>query len=406
MEISKETRKRLMQIIAFGILLYCGVEHFDVVIGAVDFVLGIVMPFLVGGAIAFVINVPMKGIERHLFPKNGKLAKWRRPVAYLLTLAIVIGIITLALVVVIPELGNTISMIVQQVPVAVKAVQKWLTDLPDRYPALAPAVSELNIDWSSLADSIVTFVQNFAAGIVSSGVGIFSGIVSGVVTFVIAFTFSIYVLFQKERLARQAKQILYAVFSERTTEKILSVAALSNQVFSSFLSGQCVEAVILGTLFVITMSILRMPYAMLTGIVIAITALIPIFGAFIGCVIGMLLIVMVNPVQAVWFLVLFLVLQQIEGNLIYPHVVGNSVGLPSIWVLVAVTAGGNMFGILGILVFIPLCSVLYALFAMFVKKRLREREVPESRWKTPSGGAAAVEPEVCDKTGGSENTAE
>lgn len=179
----------MMQIIAFGILLYCGMEHFDVVIGAVDFVLGIVMPFLVGGAIAFVINVPMKSIERHLFAKNGKLAKWRRPVAYLLTLALVIGIITLALVVVIPELGNTISMIVQQVPVAVKAVQKWLTDLPDSYPALAPAVAELNIDWSSLADSIVTFVQNFAAGVVSSGVGIFSGIVSGVVTFVIAFTF-------------------------------------------------------------------------------------------------------------------------------------------------------------------------------------------------------------------------
>ena len=371
----------MMQIIAFGILLYCGMEHFDVVIGAVDFVLGIVMPFLVGGAIAFVINVPMKSIERHLFAKNGKLAKWRRPVAYLLTLALVIGIITLALVVVIPELGNTISMIVQQVPVAVKAVQKWLTDLPDSYPALAPAVAELNIDWSSLADSIVTFVQNFAAGVVSSGVGIFSGIVSGVVTFVIAFTFSIYVLFQKERLARQAKQILYAVFPEKATEKILSVAALSNQVFSSFLSGQCVEAVILGTLFVITMSILGMPYA-----------LIPIFGAFIGCVIGMLLIVMVDPVQAVWFLVLFLVLQQIEGNLIYPHVVGNSVGLPSIWVLVAVTVGGNMFGILGILVFIPLCSVLYALFAMFVKKRLREREIPESRWNAPSGGAAAAEP--------------
>lgn len=354
----------MMQIIAFGILLYCGMEHFDVVIGAVDFVLGIVMPFLVGGAIAFVINVPMKSIERHLFAKNGKLAKWRRPVAYLLTLALVIGIITLALVVVIPELGNTISMIVQQVPVAVKAVQKWLTDLPDSYPALAPAVAELNIDWSSLADSIVTFVQNFAAGVVSSGVGIFSGIVSGVVTFVIAFTFSIYVLFQKERLARQAKQILYAVFPEKTPEKILSVAALSNQVFSSFLSGQCVEAVILGTLFVITMSILGMPYAMLTGIVIAITALIPIFGAFIGCVIGMLLIVMVDPVQAVWFLVLFLVLQQIEGNLIYPHVVGSSVGLPSIWVLVAVTVGGNMFGILGILVFIPLCSVLYALLSL------------------------------------------
>lgn len=391
MEISKETRKRLMQIIAFGILLYCGMEHFDVVIGAVDFVLGIVMPFLVGGAIAFVINVPMKSIERHLFAKNGKLAKWRRPVAYLLTLALVIGIITLALVVVIPELGNTISMVVQQVPVAVKAVQKWLTDLPDSYPALAPAVAELNIDWSSLADSIVTFVQNFAAGVVSSGVGIFSGIVSGVVTFVIAFTFSIYVLFQKERLARQAKQILYAVFPEKTTEKILSVAALSNQVFSSFLSGQCVEAVILGTLFVITMSILGMPYAMLTGIVIAITALIPIFGAFIGCVIGMLLIVMVDPVQAVWFLVLFLVLQQIEGNLIYPHVVGSSVGLPSIWVLVAVTVGGNMFGIGYSGVHSALLRAVRAVCHV-CEKKTAGTEVPESRWNTPSGGAAAADP--------------
>ena len=375
MEMSKETRKRLMQIIAFGILLYCGVEHFDVVIGAVDFVLGIVMPFLVGGAIAFVINVPMKSIERHLFVKNGKLAKWRRPVAYLLTLALVIGIITLALVVVIPELGNTISMIVQQVPVAVKAVQKWLTDLPDSYPALAPAVAELNIDWSSLADSIVTFVQNFAAGIVSSGVGIFSGIVSGVVTFVIAFTFSIYVLFQKERLARQAKQILYAVFPEKITEKILSVAALSNQVFSSFLSGQCVEAVILGTLFVITMSILGMPYAMLTGIVIAITALIPIFGAFIGCALGAFLIFMVDPFKALMFVILFLVLQQIEGNLIYPHVVGNSVGLPSIWVLAAVSIGGSLLGIVGMLIFIPIISVVYALFREIVYLKLRQKKI-------------------------------
>ena len=136
----------------------------------------------------------------------------------------------------------------------------------------------------------------------------------------------------------------------------------------------------MGTMFVISMSLFGMPYAMLTGIVIAITALVPIFGAFIGCAVGMLLIVMVNPIQALWFLVLFLVLQQVEGNLIYPHVVGNSVGLPSIWVLAAVTIGGNLFGIMGILVFIPLCSVLYALFATFVKKRLKERKVSESKW--------------------------
>lgn len=380
MEISKQTKKHLMQVLAFAILLYCGIEHFDVVIMVVRFVLGIGMPFILGGAIAFILNVPMKRIEKHLFPKNQKLQKFRRTAAYLLTLVCVIGIITLALVVVIPELGNTISMLIEQIPVAVKAIQEWLVEIPEKWPALAPAIEELDIDWSSISASVVDFVQSIASGLVSSGGKFFSGIVSGVTTFVIGFTFSIYVLFQKEKLCSQAKQILYAIFPDRVTEKVISVAKLSNQVFSSFLSGQCVEAVILGTLFVISMSILRMPYAMLTGIVIAITALIPIFGAFIGCIVGMLLIVMVNPIQAVWFLILFLVLQQLEGNLIYPHVVGSSVGLPSIWVLAAVTIGGNLFGIIGILVFIPFCSVLYALFRTFVKRRLKERKVPESKY--------------------------
>ena len=380
MELSKETKKHLMQVIAFAILLYCGIEHFDVVIAAVRFVLGISMPFLLGGAIAFIVNVPMKKIEKYLFPKNKKFEKWRRPAAYLLTLVCIIGILALALVVIIPELGNTVAMLGEQIPVAIKAVQKWLADIPKQYPALAPAIEELNIDWSAVSASVGNFVQSIASSAVSSGVGVFSGIVSGVTTFVIAFTFSIYVLFQKEKLARQGKQVLYALFPDKATEKMLLVMRLSNQTFSSFLSGQCLEAVILGTMFVISMSLFGMPYAMLTGIVIAITALVPIFGAFIGCAVGMLLIVMVNPIQALWFLVLFLVLQQVEGNLIYPHVVGNSVGLPSIWVLAAVTIGGNLFGIMGILVFIPLCSVLYALFATFVKKRLKERKVSESKW--------------------------
>lgn len=380
MELTKQTKKHIMQMLAFAILLYCGIEHFDVVINAVRFILGIIMPFLVGGVIAFIFNVPMKKIEKHLFAKNKKLEKWRRPLAYLLTLLLVIGIIVLVLVVVIPELGNTISMLVAQIPVAFDAVAEWANDMLKEYPALEPAVAELDINWSSVSASVVDFIQSIASGLVSSGVGFFSGVVSGVATFVIAFTFSIYVLFQKERLQRQAKQILYALLPEKVTEKIISVASLSNQIFSNFLSGQCVEAVILGTLFVITMTIFRMPYAMLTGIVIAITALVPIFGAFIGCVVGMLLIVMVNPIQAIWFLILFLVLQQLEGNLIYPHVVGNSVGLPSIWVLAAVTIGGNLFGIAGILIFIPLCSVLYALFRDFVKMRLRKRGIKLERY--------------------------
>ena len=380
MDFSKQTGRRVIQIIAFAILLYCGIEHFDVVIMAVGFVLRLLMPFAVGGAIAFILNVPMKKLEKYLFPGKPKLDRFRRPLAYLLTLLVLIGILSLAMLVVIPELGNTVTMLMKQIPVAVRTVQKWLADIPKMYPALAPAIAEMDIDWSSVSSSAVRFVQNFASGFLNSGFGVVSGVVSGVTTFVISFTFSIYVLFQKEKLGRQARQVMYALLPDRVTEKVLSVAALSNQIFSSFLSGQCVEAVILGTMFVIAMTILRMPYAMLIGIVIAITALIPIFGAFIGCALGMFLIVMVNPIQAIWFLILFLVLQQIEGNLIYPHVVGGSIGLPSIWVLVAVTVGGNLFGIAGIILFIPLCSVLYALFRDFVKRRLKERRVPEEKW--------------------------
>lgn len=399
MEISKQTRKHLMQLLAFAILLYCAIEHFDVVIALVHFVLGIIFPFIIGGALAFIFNVPMKKIEKHLFPGNEKLQKLRRPAAYLLTLIFVIGIIVLAVVVVVPELGNTISMLMAQIPAAFNTVQRWLNDIPEQYPALEPAIADMNIDWSSVSKTAVDFVQSLASGLVSSGVGLFSGIVSGVATFVIALTFSIYVLFQKEKLQMQVRQVLYALLPVKVTEKIIDIATLSNQVFSSFLSGQCLEAVILGTLFVIAMSIFGMPYAMLTGIVIAITALIPIFGAFIGCVVGMLLIVMVNPIQAVWFLILFLVLQQLEGNLIYPHVVGNSVGLPSIWVLVAVTVGGNLFGIGGILVFIPLCSVLYALFRSFIKRRLKERGI-EDQW-IRTGDSAKIG-EACE----SQNTEE
>lgn len=375
MEISKQTRKYLIQILASAILLYCGIEHFNVVMKTLGLAWGILMPFIVGGAIAFILNVPMKKIEKYLFQKNNKLAKWRRPAAYLLTLLIVIGVLALAMIVIVPELGSTVRMLMEQIPAAFNAVSSWLNDLQKEYPALAPAASELDIDWMSVSASMVDVVKSFGSGVLTSGVGFFSGIVSGVTTFVIAFTFSIYVLFQKEKLQRQVKQVLYALLPEKVTEKIISVAALSNQTFSNFLSGQCLEAVILGTMFVIAMTIFRMPYAMMTGVVISLTALIPIFGAFIGCAVGMFLIVMVNPIQAIWFLVLFLVLQQVEGNLIYPHVVGGSIGLPSIWVLAAVTLGGNLFGIVGILVFIPLCSVLYALFRDFVKQQLEKKGI-------------------------------
>lgn len=370
----RETKKSVLQIVAFGIILYCAILHLNLVWSVLCSIVGLFLPFILGGCIAFVLNVPMKQIEKHLFLKKQKLHKMKRTVSYIVTLVIVVGVLTLAMVVVIPELVRAIKSLAHQVPVALAAVQAWLRGNAAKLPQVAAFIEDFELDVASISSQAAGLLQSAASGILSSSFSFIGSVVSGIISFLIGVVFSVYVLFQKEKLASQAKKILYALLPAKRAEHVISIGQLSNRVFSNFLSGQCLEACILGTMFVITMSILRLPYAMLIGVVIAISALIPIVGAFIGCVAGMLLIVMVNPVQAVWFLILFLVLQQIEGNLIYPRVVGSSIGLPSMWVLVAVSIGGKLFGILGILIFIPLCSVCYALFRDYINKRLQRKE--------------------------------
>ena len=188
-------------------------------------------------------------------------------------------------------------------------------------------------------------------------------------------SFACYILFQKERLYIQVRKVIFAFISRQKAEAFLKICSLTYRTFANFLAGQCLEAIILGSMFVVTLSILKMPYALLIGILIAFTALIPIFGAFIGCAVGVFLIFMVSPKQAVLFIIIFLLLQQIEGNLIYPHVVGGSVGLPSIWVLAAVTIGGNLMGIVGMLIFIPTVSVFYTIFREYVYLRLKKQNI-------------------------------
>ena len=222
-------------------------------------------------------------------------------------------------------------------------------------------------------DSAVAFFQNGAGNVLNSTMSAIGSIVSGVATFVIAFVFACYVLLQKEKLSVQVRKVMYAFLPEKKVEWCLEVCSLAAKSFSSFLTGQCVEALILGMMFFIAMSIFSMPYALLVGVLIAFTALIPIFGAFIGCIVGAFLILMVAPVKALIFVIMFLVLQQIEGNLIYPKVVGSSVGLPSIWVLAAVTIGGSLMGVVGMLIFIPITSVVYTLFRASVYKKLKSK---------------------------------
>ena len=386
MEWNRQTVKSLLLVVCGGVAFYCGLQHLGVVAGAVVWLLGILSPFVLGGAIAFVLNVPMRAIERHLFPSQRRLTKLRRPLALVLTLVALTGVLTLAFCVIGPGIKDAVVSIAAQVPDAFDRLYQRLLGLEQYLPQIKDLVGDLAIDWKSLSQKALSLAQSWGGSLISSGGGLMVGVVSGVSTFVIGLIFSFYILLQKEKLARQGRQVLYGLLPLKQADRALEVLRLAERTFSNFLSGQCVEACILGTLFVIAMTIFRMPYALLVGVLIALTALIPRVGAFIGCAVGALLIAITDPWKALAFIILFLVLQQIEGNLIYPHVVGSSVGLPSIWVLAAVTLGGKLMGVGGMLFFIPLCSVLYALFRDFVKGRLAEKKVPARKWRDPPSG--------------------
>ena len=381
MEWNKQTVKSLLLVVCGGVAFYAALQHLGVLVLVVRRVISILSPLLLGGAIAFVLNVPMRAIERNLYPHSKKGGRLRRPLALILTLLAVVGVLTLAVLVILPGVREAAESVAAQVPDALRRLETQLLKLEPYLPHVEAFLEESTIDWTNLSQKALEVVKNWGGRLLVSGGGIVGGVVSGVATFVIGLIFSFYILLQKERLARQGRQVCYALLNDRWAERVLEVLRLANRTFSGFLSGQCLEAVILGTLFVAAMTIFRMPYALLVGMLIAITALIPIVGAFIGCIIGALLIAVTNPMQALLFVVMFLVLQQIEGNLIYPHVVGSSVGLPSIWVLAAVTLGGSLMGVLGMLIFIPLCSVLYALFRGFVLRRLKEKKIPDRKWK-------------------------
>ena len=311
--------------------------------------------------------------------KDKKIAnRIARPVSLVLTIAVLIGVIVLVMFVVIPELTKTVISLGKTIQTFIPEAQRFLEELFTDNSEVRAWLEGLNLNLDQLVDQAVSFFQNGAGNILNSTMSAIGSIVSGVTTFVIAFVFACYVLLQKEKLRVQVQKVLYAFLPDGRVESILGVCSLTAKTFSSFLAGQCVEALILGTMFFVVMSVINMPYALLVGVLIAFTALIPIFGAFIGCFVGAFLILMVDPLQALIFVVMFLVLQQIEGNFIYPKVVGSSVGLPSIWVLAAVTIGGSLMGVVGMLIFIPIVSVIYTLFRSSVYKRLGKKHKYEA----------------------------
>lgn len=374
MEFDREKIKQIKRLMVLAAVLVLAVIYSEKIFYGVLFLAGILKPFLYGGAVAFVLNIPMKWIEERLLGRlRGERAKkLKRPLGIVLSLLLIALVLAAVVGMVLPQMGATVSEIGKKIPAFMEQAASEAERLAEENPVLADWAGRLGsteIKWDEVLNNLIHFLKSGAGDMLDSTVSMAGSIISGVVGMVIAFVFALYILAQKERLADQGRRILSAYLPARIEDKILEVCSLLYKNFSSFITGQCLEAVILGTMFVIFMSIFRMPYALVVGALIAVTSLVPVVGAFIGCAVGIFLILINDPVQALWFAVLFLVLQQIEGNLIYPKVVGNSVGLPSIWVLMAVSVGGSLFGVMGMLVFIPLLSTGYALLRDSVNKR-------------------------------------
>lgn len=379
MGFDKEKLKQTRRMILFvaGILL--ALKYSETVFWAIGVLLEIMKPFLYGGVIAFILNIPLRFIESKILKNwKGKIAdRIKRPLSILFSILFVILLINIVIMTVVPQLGKTLVEIGYQIPIFASAVVEGLEAVSKEYPQLESYIVELEtieIDWKAALDSLMQFMKTGMTNFLSSTVTVAGSIIGGTMNLFIGFVFALYILGQKEVLSNQGKRIISAFCPAHMERRILNICSIAYKNFSNFISGQCTEAVILGCMFVITMTIFRMPYAILVGVLIAFTALIPIVGAFIGCFVGAFLILVNNPIQAVGFVVMFLILQQIEGNLIYPKVVGNKVGLPSIWVLMAVSVGGSLFGVAGMLFFIPLVSTIYMLFRDMVNERNSKKQ--------------------------------
>lgn len=379
MNLNKENIKKIRGLILFTIFVLVVLWNYELVFKGLKLVGNVILPFALGGAIAFVVNIPMRFFEKKIFGKaieaEKKWAiKFARPLSLIITLVVVLGAIAAVMLIVLPELGRTILNLGKTIQDFIPQVQTWAIKLFRENGEIVDWISNINLKWDEILKNGVNFLTNGAGDMLDTTYKAAVSVVSGVSTFFIAFVFACYVVLQKEKLEIQVKKLMQAFMPEDWRNILLALGSVVNKSFSNFLTGQCLEAVILGLLFLVAMAIFRMPYALLISVLIAFTALIPIFGAFIGCAVGALLIFMISPVKALIFIIMFLVLQQIEGNFIYPHVVGNSVGLPSIWVLVAVTLGANLMGLVGMLIFIPLVSVVYTMLRGIVNRRLGLKE--------------------------------
>lgn len=383
MQMDKKQVKTLVLGAMSCILLYWFLNDMERVKTMVGGVFRLVQPFLVGACIAFILNVPMRAIEKQIkripkFPAD-------RAVSILLTLAALGLVMALVVYLLVPQIRETGEIIAQQLPPFVARVEANILRFLEENPQIADWLWEYtdmeSMNWKAMVDQAIDFLGSGLGKVVGNTVGVVKGFISSIWSVFVSLIFSLYCLGNKERLARQGRRLLYSFLPERWADEIIRVGRLANSTFSNFLSGQCIEVIILGSMFALTMTILRMPYVPLVSVLVAVTAFVPIVGAWIGCALGALFILVNDPMQALAFVVMFLILQQIENNLIYPRVVGTSVGLPSMWTLAAVTVGADIMGVAGMVLMIPICSVIYTLLREFTEDRVKVKGIDPEKLK-------------------------
>ncbi len=386
MELDKKTVRKIQGLVLFTAAVAVVCFKTEAVMQVFQYILGIFYPFIMGGAMAFVINILMRFLERNIFEnrwtrENRILQKLKRPISLILSVLIILMAFLSVFLLVIPELVEAIIQMGSHLQGSIQDIYNLLEQFFTRQDwseaILTPLEAASRVNWSELVERSLTFLSGGISSLLGSTFSVASLVIGQTFDWLIAIVFACYLLIGKEKLNRQVHRVLQAYLPDKWRHRVLEVLGLTSRTFASFITGQCLEALILGCMFFLAMTIGKFPYALVISVLIGFTALIPYVGAFLGCAVGILMIFTVNPVKALVFIILFNVLQQIEGNVIYPRVVGKSVGLPATWVLVAITVGGSLMGIVGMLIFIPLVSVCYTLLRRDVGRRLDKEENKE-----------------------------
>lgn len=386
MELNKTNMRKIMLLIAFGIALYLGLMNLYRLPSFAGFIANVFMPVILGFVVAYVFNVLHREIDTHAFAVLNRRCtkqwpKFRKSAGVLLSLLIIAGIIVLVVLIIVPDLVNTVTNISNNIPAYFKRLQEQYNTFLQDNPYIRKQFQDINIDWSSISQMLAQYVQQFTGSLVGYTILLTANIFNGFVTFILGFVISINILLQKDTLKTQTKRFLFAYLPRQCPNKVIRVLNLTNQAFSDFIAGQCLGALILGLLCFIGMLIFGFPFALLISVFAAILSLIPILGQIVSVLLGFLLIFTVSPIQALWFAVYFIILLQVDGNLIYPKIVGSKMDLPTLWVLIAITLGGNLFGVVGMLVSIPIFSVFRILLSENIKERLAKSQPDKSSVK-------------------------